>query len=211
MFYEPYIIGSRSTLPRYDERFRGYGMNKISHLFSVAADGHRFIVLPEVFIAAREHPRSPSWKKMFGSQSNVLHRVRIAYIFDQFKHEYNMRNGYFLQTLGEKTTLSTKIDTFTLWKDFQGRIPTYEMVLEAAKTLRLSRMMANEWDLGRELPTISLGKLLLAPFSSGLAQRLLRERDVAITAVNRVAQSMKAGSKPHAKPVRRENVSTVKC
>jgi len=28
-YYEPYIIASRAWLPRYDERFRGYGMNKV--------------------------------------------------------------------------------------------------------------------------------------------------------------------------------------
>ena len=38
-YYEPYIIASRAWLPNYDERFRGYGMNKVQHLRAVAAAG----------------------------------------------------------------------------------------------------------------------------------------------------------------------------
>lgn len=48
--YEPYIIANKARLPRYDERFRGYGMNKISHLYEVAASGLHFVVLPHVFL-----------------------------------------------------------------------------------------------------------------------------------------------------------------
>ena len=52
--YEPYIIASRKWLPRYDERFQGYGLNKASHLYMVAASGAEFLVLPRHFIAAAE-------------------------------------------------------------------------------------------------------------------------------------------------------------
>ncbi|CAN0464386.1 unnamed protein product, partial [Laminaria digitata] len=27
--FEPYIVANKSTVPMYDERFRGYGMNKV--------------------------------------------------------------------------------------------------------------------------------------------------------------------------------------
>jgi hypothetical protein len=37
--YEPYIIVCKDRVPRYDERFRGYGMNKVSHLSQVASSG----------------------------------------------------------------------------------------------------------------------------------------------------------------------------
>ena len=49
-YFEPYIIANKHVLPRYDERFRGYGMNKISHLLNVAAHGFKFNVLPDVFV-----------------------------------------------------------------------------------------------------------------------------------------------------------------
>lgn len=31
-YYEPYVVACRRQVPLYDERFRGYGLNKISHL-----------------------------------------------------------------------------------------------------------------------------------------------------------------------------------
>lgn len=34
-YYEPYIVARRSAVPDYDPRFRGYGLNKISHLYAV--------------------------------------------------------------------------------------------------------------------------------------------------------------------------------
>ena len=60
--FEPYIVASRSWLPRYDERFRGYGMNKVSHLYAVAAATARFVVAPRHFVAAHEHAKSSSWQ-----------------------------------------------------------------------------------------------------------------------------------------------------
>lgn len=66
--FEPYIIGSRKALPRYNEQFRGYGMNKITHLFEVNEMGFNFLVLPQVFVVSLPHPPSSSYKKTFGSQ-----------------------------------------------------------------------------------------------------------------------------------------------
>jgi hypothetical protein len=43
--FEPYVIGSRALLPRYDERFKGYGMNKIQHLYACANRGLRCVCL----------------------------------------------------------------------------------------------------------------------------------------------------------------------
>jgi hypothetical protein len=54
--YEPFIIANKNRLPRYDERFRGYGWNKIQHLYEIAARGAHFIVLPHVFICGESSP-----------------------------------------------------------------------------------------------------------------------------------------------------------
>lgn len=37
--YEPYVLAARSFVPWYDERFRGYGRDKIQHLTHLAGKG----------------------------------------------------------------------------------------------------------------------------------------------------------------------------
>ena len=90
--YEPYVIGNRHLLPKYDERFRGYGMNKIQQLYACNARGLRFVVEPHVFVAAAEHKRSTSWKTMYSADGatalkNCEHPVRVAMIWGRFKEE----------------------------------------------------------------------------------------------------------------------------
>ena len=38
------VIGDATTFPRYDERFRGYGLNKCQQLYACDAAGFRFVV-----------------------------------------------------------------------------------------------------------------------------------------------------------------------
>jgi len=65
--FEPYIIMASADVPLYDERFQGYGLNKVSHLATVSAqNGGEFFVLPGVFLVAPAHERSESWAKRYG-------------------------------------------------------------------------------------------------------------------------------------------------
>eukprot|EP00559_Dactyliosolen_fragilissimus_P008950 CAMPEP_0184861532 /NCGR_PEP_ID=MMETSP0580-20130426/6198_1 /TAXON_ID=1118495 /ORGANISM="Dactyliosolen fragilissimus" /LENGTH=370 /DNA_ID=CAMNT_0027359063 /DNA_START=310 /DNA_END=1419 /DNA_ORIENTATION=- len=48
--------------PYFDERFHGYGKNKIQEIVHLRAKGYRFFVLPEGFIIHRPHPTSDSKK-----------------------------------------------------------------------------------------------------------------------------------------------------
>ena len=104
--YEPYVIGSRRLLPQYDERFRGYGMNKIQHLYACSAAGLRFVVEPGVFVAAAEHARSEAWRTMYDHAADALgshaepqpsrsneHAVRIALLWGHFKAEVESGNA----------------------------------------------------------------------------------------------------------------------
>jgi len=84
-YYEPYIIASRAWLPNYDERFRGYGMNKVQHLRAVAAAGARFVVLPLHFAAAHEHAKSAAWTRTLGPAAHPMHKMRIAALYARFK------------------------------------------------------------------------------------------------------------------------------
>jgi len=68
--FEPYIVMATNYVPLYDERFQGYGLNKVSHLASVAKKtGGTFTVLPGVFVSAPEHQKSGSWSSIYGSSS----------------------------------------------------------------------------------------------------------------------------------------------
>lgn len=47
--YEPFLV-LRRPAPYYDERFVGYGQNKVSYAYELAARNYRFVVLPDVYI-----------------------------------------------------------------------------------------------------------------------------------------------------------------
>eukprot|EP00177_Eucheuma_denticulatum_P005058 GFKZ01009223.1.p1 GENE.GFKZ01009223.1~~GFKZ01009223.1.p1 ORF type:complete len:695 (-),score=79.17 GFKZ01009223.1:34-2118(-) len=53
--YEPYGIIRRDMYPAYDERFNGYGFNKISWAFGAELSGWRIFVLPEAFLTHLNH------------------------------------------------------------------------------------------------------------------------------------------------------------
>ena len=63
--YEPYVV-VRSDIVRYDERFVGYGWNKVSQLTEMKAQGYEFVVLPDDFIIHSPHRHSADreiWKR----------------------------------------------------------------------------------------------------------------------------------------------------
>lgn len=56
--YEPYGIVRRDEYPAYDERFSGYGFNKISWAYGSEYGGWRIFVLPEAFLTHLNHPEN---------------------------------------------------------------------------------------------------------------------------------------------------------
>ncbi|EGG17693.1 putative glycosyltransferase [Cavenderia fasciculata] len=58
--YEPYLIFNRSTCLAFDERLKGYGFDKNSQVFTMAAQGFKFMVL-QAFIIHINHPAA-SWE-----------------------------------------------------------------------------------------------------------------------------------------------------
>ncbi|CAK0898505.1 unnamed protein product [Prorocentrum cordatum] len=88
-YFEPYVVAARRLVPAYDERFRGYGLNKISHLYEMSARGFEFYVAehPDAFVVAEEHPKSSSWSSVYGTGVSFQPRARIAVHYSRFKAE----------------------------------------------------------------------------------------------------------------------------
>lgn len=55
--FEPYIV-VRKEIPDYDQRFVGFGWNKVSHIMELYAAGYEFVVLPHAFIIHMPHAPS---------------------------------------------------------------------------------------------------------------------------------------------------------
>eukprot|EP00927_Polykrikos_kofoidii_P034368 TRINITY_DN2916_c0_g4_i1.p1 TRINITY_DN2916_c0_g4~~TRINITY_DN2916_c0_g4_i1.p1 ORF type:complete len:1846 (-),score=235.92 TRINITY_DN2916_c0_g4_i1:31-4842(-) len=85
-YFEPYIVANRSCLPRFDERFRGYGLNKCSFVRHCHAIGIRFGVLVRGghFVVAAEHEKSTSWERNFGIGADPANALKIALVWRIF-------------------------------------------------------------------------------------------------------------------------------
>jgi hypothetical protein len=83
--YEPYVIvpwcpSSKSSNPRpltpyYDERFYGYGKNKIQHISHLRFRGVPFFVLPQSFVVHHPHPESSVKQVWNDKKMNQLHQT----------------------------------------------------------------------------------------------------------------------------------------
>jgi hypothetical protein len=83
--YEPYVVvpwcpSSKSSKPRpltpyYDERFYGYGKNKIQHISHLRFRGVPFFVLPQSFVVHHPHPESSVKQVWNDKKKNQLHQT----------------------------------------------------------------------------------------------------------------------------------------
>eukprot|EP00055_Hartaetosiga_balthica_P002897 m.139783 g.139783 ORF g.139783 m.139783 type:complete len:902 (+) comp24558_c0_seq1:59-2764(+) len=81
--YEPYLVLPYNA-PCFDERFVGFGWNKVSHVEELAARDYRFFVLPDVYIV--HYPHHPSTSLIsFRTQPQL--RQCVATLLDIFREE----------------------------------------------------------------------------------------------------------------------------
>ncbi|XP_072173971.1 uncharacterized protein [Diadema setosum] len=82
--YEPYLILQKSEMPMYDERFTGYGMNKITHIFELHAAGYEFVVLPDAWVIHFPHSMSSQNARFLSDPiSRLTNRVaRLEFVAD---------------------------------------------------------------------------------------------------------------------------------
>ena len=87
--YEPYIV-VRSNALRYDERFVGFGWNKVSYVMELDARGYEFVVLPNPFII--HLPHSPS-RDISSHRQSKQYRDCLRVLKRQFQQELVAKYG----------------------------------------------------------------------------------------------------------------------
>lgn len=69
--YEPYFVGRIADIPPWDERFVGYGYDKVVHVMTLAVQQFEIIVQPTLFVTHLDHGIA-SWRKV-----GFLLRLRV--------------------------------------------------------------------------------------------------------------------------------------
>lgn len=164
--FEPYVIGSRSTLPIYDERFRGYGHNKIVHLLSCHMGGLKFAVLPHVFVCAAEHARSDSWAKIYDTRGGDEHQVQIAALVTRVKEELAAEAPPLLPAFDSPEVARRRgaVDTVAGDKS-PAAVTALQSVVLALRTRRRARKMSKQQPLDEEEKAPAAEKEKKAPAS----------------------------------------------
>ena len=136
-FYEPYVIVATEHFVPYDERFRGYGLNKCIHLKALSKlRDLRFHVLSNHFIVADTHARSTAHANTYGSGSGFRKYV-IYEIYDACIAELNRGirpciSGNTAALLGSPDTSSrSTVKPSKLLKDFVSSVQSKTLLQPA--------------------------------------------------------------------------------
>lgn len=99
--YEPFIVAGRDV-PRFDERFVGFGWNKVEHTMLLSAMDYKFIVLPEAFVMHKFH--SPSYD-IIRHRESARYRRCIMQLKKSFLIDLHEKYPAFFAKLGNKMQL----------------------------------------------------------------------------------------------------------
>jgi len=98
--YEPYVVLQKchGVTPYYDERFYGYGKNKIEYISHLRFLNYSFHVLPEGYLVHYPHPKSKA-NKAFRRERKYRFREKMDNLYEQFLAALNTTHG--IPLLGE--------------------------------------------------------------------------------------------------------------
>ncbi|XP_072278145.1 xylosyl- and glucuronyltransferase LARGE2 [Pyxicephalus adspersus] len=87
--FEPYVVVRRDC-PEYDQRFLGFGWNKVSHIMELDAKGFELVVLPNAFIIHMPHAPSFDISKF---RSSAHYRECVKTLKEEFHQDLSRRYG----------------------------------------------------------------------------------------------------------------------
>ncbi|KAM4018139.1 xylosyl- and glucuronyltransferase LARGE2 isoform 1-T2 [Anomaloglossus baeobatrachus] len=87
--FEPYVVVRRDC-PEYDQRFLGFGWNKVSHIMELDAKGYELMVLPNAFIIHMPHAPSFDISKFRSSEN---YRLCVQTLKEEFHQDLSRRYG----------------------------------------------------------------------------------------------------------------------
>ncbi|XP_071099912.1 xylosyl- and glucuronyltransferase LARGE1-like [Haliotis cracherodii] len=87
--FEPYVV-VRKDVPLYDQRFMGFGWNKVAHTMELDAQGYEFVVLPNAFIIHMPHAPSFDIAKF---RSSSLYRKCLKVLKGEFQRDLSKKYG----------------------------------------------------------------------------------------------------------------------
>ncbi|XP_027605945.1 LARGE xylosyl- and glucuronyltransferase 2 isoform X1 [Pipra filicauda] len=87
--FEPYVVVRRDC-PRYDQRFVGFGWNKVSHIMELDAQEYELLVLPNAFMIHMPHAPSFDISKF---RLNAGYRGCLQTLREEFHQDLSRRYG----------------------------------------------------------------------------------------------------------------------
>ncbi|KAM4721614.1 xylosyl- and glucuronyltransferase LARGE2 [Rhinophrynus dorsalis] len=87
--FEPYVVVRRDC-PEYDQRFLGFGWNKVSHIMELDAQEYELVVLPNAFIIHMPHAPSFDISKFRSSEN---YRLCVQTLKEEFHQDMSRRYG----------------------------------------------------------------------------------------------------------------------
>lgn len=87
--FEPYIVVSKD-IPKFDQRFVGFGWNKVSHIMELDVLGYQYYVLPNAFMIHMPHAPSFDIAKF---RSSSIYRRCLKLLKAEFKRDLSLRHG----------------------------------------------------------------------------------------------------------------------